>query len=46
MRKCNKCAFKFVEQKGDKLFCFRCKEYKLKYETYDFYSIANQFNNK
>ena len=46
MRKCNKCALKFEEQKGPKLFCFRCREYKLKYETYEFYSIANQFNNK
>ncbi len=46
MRKCNKCAFKFEEQKGPKFFCFRCKEYKLKYETYKFFSISNQFNNK
>ena len=45
MIKCNKCA-NIIEQKAKKLFCFRCKEYKFKYETYEFYSIANQFNNK
>jgi len=45
MRKCNKCAT-IIEQKAKQLFCYNCKGYKLRYETYEFYSIANQFNNK
>lgn len=45
MRKCNKCAT-IIEQKAKQLFCYNCKGYKLPYETYKFYSLANQFNNK
>lgn len=45
MRKCNKCSSR-IEQKGKKLFCYKCKEYKMPYETYKFYSISNQFENK
>ena len=45
MRKCNECSNK-IEIKGNKMFCYYCKGYKMPYETYKFYSLANQFNNK
>ena len=43
MRKCNKCANR-LEVKGNKMFCYYCKEYKMPYETYKFNSLINQLN--
>jgi Zn finger protein HypA/HybF involved in hydrogenase expression len=45
MIKCKKCS-NLIEQKAKQLFCYYCKGYKMPYETYKFYSLANQFENK
>ena len=43
MRKCNKCSNR-LEVKGNNMFCYYCKEYKMPYQTYKFYSLINQLN--